>query len=456
MTSGPSPVGLIAFDSLRAEDEPWLDRCYVPPPNFDLIAGARSALVFGAPGSGKTALFRALRARFKAQEDEEGSPFSLTVDWRPAPMDSKIPGSTAARLQLLQVFAACAEELLAHLARWPQSFFEAPRDAQETLVWFINRYLGADSPRQVDLYLSRADEPNRSRLHAVLSRRVINDWLAAAKLDLIINEFIKALRQIGPKQVYVLVNFDAIGGSEQVERGLRAFFSSLTLFENPYFVYKIVLPMRLQDSLTSAGGVRRRRLRTHVLSWHIEDLVAIVLERAAVAIGRSVEALTEICEDEQIREWLARTGGDLPRGWLECIAPLVAQWLRRDRPISEREWHTIRARSAPSLVVDLETGEVTVGWRRITDLPEVPLSLLCYLSQHRERVCTRRELYHCAYLPARYPDIDLDEHREYPADDYDSVLDTAISRLRGRIEPDPGSPVYVITERGRGYRLECR
>ncbi len=454
MSANPSPIGLLAFDSLRAEDEPWLDQCYVPPPNFDLIAGARSALVFGARGSGKTALFRALRARLTPQENREGPASSLAVSWRPMPVDSKIPGLTAARLQLLQVLRHCAEELLAHLARWPDGLCDAPPDVQDTLVWFVNRYLGSDASRCFEEQACEIAEPDRHPLFGVLSRRVSEEWLDAAKPDLIINEFVKALREIGIDRVYILVSPDAIGKSERVEGGLQAFLSSLTLFENPYFVYKMVLPLRLQETLASAGVVHRRRVRDYVLSWHVEDLVAIVVRRTELAVGRSVEALVEICEDESLSTWLARTGGDSPRGWLECVAPLVAEYLRRGRSISRQEWHCIREETAPPLVFDLDSGNLTVGWRRITDLPEVPRALLGYLYQHRGRVCRRSELYHDAYLPARYPDLDIEEHREYPADGYDSVLDTAISRLRDRIEPDPRSPVYVTTERGKGYKLE--
>jgi DNA-binding response OmpR family regulator/predicted ATPase/tetratricopeptide (TPR) repeat protein len=38
----------------------------------------------------------------------------------------------------------------------------------------------------------------------------------------------------------------------------------------------------------------------------------------------------------------------------------------------------------------------------------------------------------------------------------DRALDTAICRLRSRIEPDPGAPVYLLTLRGEGYRLVLR
>ncbi len=453
MPANLSPIGLLAFDSLQAEDEPWLKQCYVPPPNFALIAGARSALVFGAPGSGKTALFRALQARLASTDDQE-PPSSLAVNWRPMPIDSQVPGSTAARLQLLQVLGNCADALLAHLAHWSDGFSQAPPDVQDTLVWFIKHYLGADVARRVKAYAAQTQRSGRDFLHALLPRQVSNEWLTAAKPDLVINEFVKALREIGLGKVYIFVDPDMLSDSEQMGQGLQAFLSSLTLFENPHFVYKMVLPLWLQEPLSSAGVIRRRRVRIYTLNWHVEDLIAIVVRRAALAAGKSIETLTEICEDEDLAVWLERTGGSSPRGWLECIAPLAAQYLRRQRPIAAEEWREIWTQSPPRLMFDSASASVTVGWRRITDLPEVPLSLLHYLYKHRERVCTRSELYRYAYLPTRYPDVSKEDRCEFYDDQYDNVLDTAISRLRQRIEPDVQSPVYVVTKRGKGYKLE--
>jgi hypothetical protein len=454
MPENSSPIGLLAFDSLRAEDEPWLDQCYVPPPDFDLIAGTRSAIVFGAPGSGKTALFRALQERLGSKDDQQEPATSLAVNWQPTPIDPQVPGSTAARLQLLQIFGDCADALLVYLARWPDRFSIAPSDVQDTLIWFINHYLGPDTSRRVRAHAAQAQGPGQTLLNSLSSRQVSNEWLAAAKPDLVINEFIKALREIGLGKVYVLIGPDTLSNSDQTRQSLQAFFSSLTLFENPHFVYKMVLPMWLQDPLVSTGVIRRRRTRIYTLSWHLEDLITIVVKRTALASGSPVEKLAEICKDKNLSLWLERTGGDSPRGWLECIAPLVAQYLRRQRTISTEEWHDIRTQSSPRFMFDPESESAMVGWRRITDLPEVPRLLLSYLYENRERVCTRSELYHLAYLPTRYPDATEEERREYSADNYDSVLDTAISRLRKRIEPDPQTPMYVITERGKGYKLE--
>lgn len=448
-----SPIGLSAFDSLRAEDEPWLGHCFVPPPDFERIAGARSALVFGQAGAGKTSLFNALLADLTPPPDQTDPPAHLIIDWRPTPLELDVPASTAAKAYLGRVLNGCADMLLAHVARWPSEFTNAPGDVQGTLVWFINHYLGENINHHITKYAGRAGETGRDLLYSFLSREKCNEWLSDAEPAAVIAELIKALREIGIETVYVLVGPDNLGDQEQAERILSTFLSSLTLFENHHFVYKMILPTSLKQSLSSAGAVVRRRIRVHSLTWHVEDLVEIVVKRIAIAAGRPVSTLTEVCNDQKLTEWLERTGGDSPRGWLDYAAPLIAQYLRRQRPISTKEWKDVREKTPPPLIFSSQDGNVTVGWRCIDDLPETSLALLRYLHEHRDRACTRDELYHKAYRPTRYPTASSESEHESPTA-YNSTLDTAISRLRQKIEPDPNAPIYIVTRRGRGYKLE--
>jgi DNA-binding response OmpR family regulator len=151
--------------------------------------------------------------------------------------------------------------------------------------------------------------------------------------------------------------------------------------------------------------------------------------------------------------WLAHTGGLSPRGWLESAAPLVEEFLHRAGQVPIERWHEIRARSPLPLSVNEEEGHVTVGWHRITDVPPVPLAILRYLWQHRGRYCTRQELYYHAWFPTRYPEASPDKAEDFEAN-YGHLIETAISRLREKIEPDASSPTYVVTVWGKGYQLK--
>jgi two-component system response regulator RegX3 len=43
--------------------------------------------------------------------------------------------------------------------------------------------------------------------------------------------------------------------------------------------------------------------------------------------------------------------------------------------------------------------------------------------------------------------------QEYLGEVDDARIEKLISRLRAKLEPDPAQPQFVITVRGRGYRL---
>jgi len=62
-------------------------------------------------------------------------------------------------------------------------------------------------------------------------------------------------------------------------------------------------------------------------------------------------------------------------------------------------------------------------------------------SSQPQRVLTRDQL--------------LSMSRLHEAEVYDRAIDVQIRRLRLKLEPDPGNPTLVLTERGAGYRLAC-
>lgn len=424
------PLALAAF-ALRAEDEPWLDACFVPPQDFDLILGARSALVFGEPGSGKTALYRMLLRRLRPPDRK---PNRLIVEWRPGPLLPNTPAdSPIAEVMLDRVLAACVIELSRHITRWPAELQNVPDDVLNTLAWFAQRYVASGS------------------VSGPLARPAHDDFLDQAAPQYRIAELVKALGEIGLAGVCVFVGPDELGAFEVVQPGLRALLSSLNLFEQPRFVYKLVLPAELGCHLLTVSGVERRRLQVFELRWLEHELTEIVERRLALASGGKAQRLSDVCEDVQWTEWLVQYGGNIPRGWLEQARPLVAHYLAQGRPLTTQEWAKIRQHRPPRLSLDLKTGRVTIGQRELPNLGQAEMALLRYLYEHRDRVCTRDELYHKAYVPVMSPK--LVGQRALPKE-YEGVLDTTLWRLREAIEPDPRRPVYVITRRREGVILE--
>ena len=92
------------------------------------------------------------------------------------------------------------------------------------------------------------------------------------------------------------------------------------------------------------------------------------------------------------------------------------------------------------LWMDEAAGTVWVDGNRIDDLTVKEFSLLRFLYQNAGRVCTKDEIWEAVWP-------------EYPQGMADYPIQKIISRLRHKIEPVPQRPRYIVTVRGRGYRL---
>jgi two-component system response regulator RegX3 len=89
--------------------------------------------------------------------------------------------------------------------------------------------------------------------------------------------------------------------------------------------------------------------------------------------------------------------------------------------------------------MDVERHTVTVGGAP-TSLPLKEFELLELLLRNTGRVLTRMQL------------IDRVWGSDYVGDT--KTLDVHVKRLRAKIEPDPGSPRFIVTVRGLGYKFE--
>jgi DNA-binding winged helix-turn-helix (wHTH) protein len=98
---------------------------------------------------------------------------------------------------------------------------------------------------------------------------------------------------------------------------------------------------------------------------------------------------------------------------------------------------------AMGLRVDKANHEVWVEGRRIP-LRGQGYDLLLYLYEHANQLCTRRELVEQVFGDKKYDEGDKSQRTR---------LNTAIRRLREKVEHDPDNPRYLLSEPGAGYRL---
>ncbi|MFI5000537.1 MAG: response regulator [Reyranellales bacterium] len=109
--------------------------------------------------------------------------------------------------------------------------------------------------------------------------------------------------------------------------------------------------------------------------------------------------------------------------------------LRRGRVAAEAPAEPERVVSFGPLQFDLELGELTQKGKRVP-LTDAEIALLRAFAAHLGEVLSREAL--CKSVGS-----DVNER----------AIDVQVTRLRRKIEPDPGFPRYLRTVRGQGYRL---
>lgn len=92
-----------------------------------------------------------------------------------------------------------------------------------------------------------------------------------------------------------------------------------------------------------------------------------------------------------------------------------------------------------TLRMDLVRHEVFLNGEKIIFTPK-EYDLLRYFLIHRGKMLTHKQILKEVWGPAHIDDM--------------QYLRVYVSQLREKIEPDPASPTYIITEPGIGYRME--
>lgn len=454
MTQG---LGLAPFQCLRAEEEPWLAQCFVPPPGFEGLLWDTSVVVFGGAGSGKSALKRMVQ---QSCYDAAGRPTRLLVPWGPSPIPSEQPAGIAwVRLQAEQVLEASSRALAEHLVQYPQGYQETPTWARDRLAWFLRYQRG--EPEALLKPLIDQGLPGSPLLREMLSVSPPDMLRPDAPPEQAIAQLLAALPCLNLQAVWVIV--DGLEGwlevdPEGIARSLGAFLSTLILFNRPEVAYKLFLPSELEGALGRAAGLIRRRLSRYLLQWDRERLRQIVNRRLSLAVGRSV-FLEDLCASPDLLSYLERAGGESPREWLNQVLPLVDYYLDQGcrAPIDEATWLALRRKHPPRLYLDERRGRILIGGREesLERLPEAAIKILRYLMDHAGRVVERSELYFKAYLGRDTVPVPGEPGYEGPSS-YRGFIDTNLWRLREVLEADPARPEIIVTHRGLGVSLQLR
>lgn len=120
----------------------------------------------------------------------------------------------------------------------------------------------------------------------------------------------------------------------------------------------------------------------------------------------------------------------------KVFSPIFARYIQR----RSRKPHVMEE----GIYVDADSGDVWVDGVRIPVLTDLEFRLMELLDERTDK------------LTDKYMIVTNVWGEDYLEDVDDSRVEKLISRLRSKIEPDPANPRYLITRRGRGYKLLSR
>ncbi len=141
----------------------------------------------------------------------------------------------------------------------------------------------------------------------------------------------------------------------------------------------------------------------------------------------------ELLDPELERSMRQRAIVEEKEGELAIFGRLFEGFARRQRLLKRHEPQGVR--------VDVDTGDVWVDRELAPDLTDLEYRLLLLLYGRLDKICDKYEIVESVWGQDYIDEVD------------DARIDKLVSRLRQKIEPDPSEPRYLMTVRGRGYKL---
>lgn len=307
-------------------------------------------------------------------------------------------------------------------------------------------------------------------------------------------QFVVLVRKLGMKAVYVLV--DRLDEWPQTNRNPEACVAFLTplvsylpLMELHHLAFKFFLPLEAFPVMRKESVPRFDRLQAYELQWTDADLLHMLRQRLEAFSNKKVQSLGQLADEsinKSIDMNLVSKAYGSPRNLLllgeylftnHCARAKKDELLlaKKDLDLALKQYIQEVGPLAPppgailSLRID-ERQKIFFGDVEFpVHLSREEYDLLKYLYQYKGQVRSKDDIYFGVLQPLyrerlRKQSSRATEGQDEPeaveqaelkmADDAVAAIESLVHRLRKKIEPNPRRPVYVVTVRGQGYRLE--
>ncbi len=123
-------------------------------------------------------------------------------------------------------------------------------------------------------------------------------------------------------------------------------------------------------------------------------------------------------------------------GQLAVFGRLFEDFVRRQR--------LVQAKPQKDIFLDVDSGQVFVNGKQTELLTNLEYRLLLLLYGQADKICDKYRIVEAVWGEDYIEEVD------------DARIEKLVSRLRQKIEPTPSEPHFLLTVRGRGYRLQVR
>ncbi|MBV6394121.1 MAG: hypothetical protein KPEEDBHJ_03369 [Anaerolineales bacterium] len=436
------------FNTLKAENEPWLGDVFVSLPIFERLKEEYSTILYGETGSGKTAMLLELRRQQRKH--------MFTALWQPEPiLEAPATGTALAQQAIKQALQACTESLVLEGAL-PQRLGEPAGHIASALQWFLQNYLPFDATFYIHDQAKHLPQDDLQWYLKLLEQSLPKIVKEQSSLKEQLRLLLAVLHAAQYERLWLMVDglerWTPRQTGKQVEALLEAVLSTLVFFDLPDISFKFFVPAPLKSVLYKTSGVERHRSGEADLTWSSDPLREMLENRLTYALSSKKVSLASLCDEKEFLSWLNEYGGTSPRAWLRFTAPLILEFQKNGKRLTTAQTREFIQRHPAPLRLRRERNEIWLGEKCVANSSALEFRVLEYLVAHPEKLASLEELYYYAYKGLNSPP-DKGEPDWAPQNTWRGAMDNVLMRIRQKIEPDPKIPLYLITHHGKGVEL---
>jgi hypothetical protein len=476
------------FAEWEASKEEWLQRYFVSLPFFDKLYGNPehpvTTFLFAGRGCGKSAHRVIVQMRSRPHNPHDtvlAIPYTDFTSFLNQSGTALVQSTLDSHLKLIlkKAFEILLSELTQRSTPWFDLLPDEQSEFKRLVLTFapdllrpadLARWLATYSDNKISLHdLQSAIKQNDLgilKTHSLSDSPALSFWCSFLTTTpsaeevtdgfLAFRRYVYFVRAIGLDAVYVLVDgIDELLPS--VEPQIWADFllplvTALPLMEMPHVAFKFFLPTTVGATLKKHDNARFDRFRTFDLHWDAESLKELLALRLSSFNKKGINSLKALAEENAatIEDDLIRKAQGSPRAMIlmghlmfeaHCADVSKPDLLLKTSDLKNaierfnREYQSL-VTSVPLMRVDEKAGRLYIGGRPVdVKLSKREFKVLEFLYRGRGMVRSEAEIVEAIGYVSNI------------------AFDSMISRLRAKIESDPDNPIYLVTERGRGYRL---